>query len=38
MRNEAFRLAIEHGSLPDLGYEFQLEAVREYLKSDANAD
>ena len=38
MRNEAFRLAIEHGFLPDLGYEFQLEAVREYLKPDADAD
>ena len=27
MRNEAFRLALEHGYLPYLGYEFKLEAV-----------
>ena len=31
MRNEAFRLALEHGYLPYLGYEFKLKAVREYL-------
>lgn len=38
MRNEAFRLAMEHGLLPDLGYKFQLEAVREYLKSNTDTD
>ena len=34
MRNEAFRLALDHGFLPYLGYEFKLEAVREYLAAD----
>ena len=38
MRTEAFQLAISHGFLPDLGYEFQLEAAREYLKSNTDAD
>ena len=32
MRNEAFRLALEHGFLPYLGYEFDVEVVRKYLE------
>lgn len=35
MRREAFQLAVDHGFLPYLGYEFKLEAVREYLAADA---
>ena len=31
MRNEAFRLALEHGFLPYLGYEFDVGSVRKYL-------
>ena len=32
MRNEAFRLALEHGFLPYLGYEFDVDTVRKYLE------
>ena len=32
MRNEAFRLALEHGFLPYLGYDFDVDRVGKYLK------
>ncbi len=31
MRKDAFQIAVDHGYLPNLGYEFEIGEVREYL-------